>query len=108
IDFLREFYRGLGIDPETDPHFARIIKSMPGELTLTDPRGNPVLNMTDVAVCLHFVSDCPVPPEETLPYPKCPVFQSMELDLLSYGYQSQNQIGSQCESAGMIPVEICF
>lgn len=109
LDFLREFYCGLGIDnPDTDPHFDKIIKSIPGELTLADPRENPVLSMAEVAVCLHFVSNCPVPPEKTLPYPNCPVFQSMELDLLSYGYQSQNQIGSQCESSGSAAVEIRF
>jgi len=108
-DFLHEFYRALGIShPEEDQSFSRMARHLRDELTLYDPRERPALNLKEVAVCLHYIPQWHSAPEQVLPYPNCPIFQSMELDLMSYGYQIQRLLGSQCEMAESIPVEIRF
>ncbi len=64
----------------------------------------PVLHLPRAAVSLHFVASAP----ENAAYPDCPVFRSMELDLLSYRYQVALPFGSRCENRRPIPLEIIF
>lgn len=68
----------------------------------------PVLELDNIAVCLHYVVPYSKPIKKPLAYPHSPVFQSMELDLMSYGYQVRKLFGSQCEHEKTISVEIEF
>jgi len=110
-DFLHEFYRALGIsDPEEDQSFKRMKQHLTEGVALQDPRERPALNLKEVAVCLHYVPQWDSPPEQAQPYPDCTVFRSIELDLMSYGYQipTHRLLGSRCEIEEPIPVEIRF
>lgn len=108
-DFLREFYLAQGVShPDDDPNFRKMAQHLRGELVLRDPREKSVLSLKETAVCLHYVSPCSDPPKQLLPYPGCHEFQSMELDLMSYGYQIHKLLGSRCEHGEPIPVEIQF
>lgn len=109
-DFLNEFYRAQGVDcPEEDMSFREMAPHLHNDLRLHDPREKPILNLENVAVCLHYVQPYPEsPPKQALSYPGCHVFQSMELDLMSYGYQVRKLLGSQCEHKRQIPIEIEF
>jgi hypothetical protein len=68
----------------------------------------PVLSLEHAAICLHYVEGEIEPAAKALPYPDCPVLRSMELDLLSYRFQLDPPMGSQCESHGRLPIELLF
>jgi GNAT superfamily N-acetyltransferase len=117
-NFLHEFNRALGIDnPAQDPDFQAQCESLrvdPPLQPLADcgeehvcsnlRDEDPVLQLARAAVSLHFVDTF----SGTATYPDCPVFRSMELDLLSYRYQVAPPFGSRCENPEPIPVEIIF
>jgi hypothetical protein len=71
---------------------------------------SPALNIKKAAVCLHFVETSSSYGQSQLPkYPNDPVFRSMELDMLSYRFQTETNrpFGSQCEKE-RLPIEIVF
>jgi len=71
----------------------------------------PALRLQDVSVALHVVSPLPKSGSGRAapsPYPDCPDFRSMELDLLAYAFQTDPPFGSQCERHEPIPVTIRF
>ena len=68
----------------------------------------PVLDLARSAVCLHFVEHkAPQGPRDS-DYEYCPVMGSMELDLLSYGFQTRPPFRSRCSPTGRTAIEIVF
>jgi GNAT superfamily N-acetyltransferase len=93
-EFMDEFYRALtGEDPKGDKDFQAMLRRT-ADYALTDFE-DPVLAAADVAFCLHYLEQSE---DRLTEAEKCPVFRSMELDLLSYAFQSPPPLQSTCES----------
>lgn len=118
-DFLRDFYRGLGVrDPDKDGDFLGMTDGLtiPGYIQplYTKPPGDSVpegkfvpekpvpedsvLSLVKCSVCLHFL-------EQNLDsngleadreYHYCPDFGSMEMDLLSHAFRNPPVCNSEC------------
>jgi hypothetical protein len=94
-DFMGEFYRALAVaDPERDGDFKAMLEAQGNFFFLADFEA-PVLDAADVAFCLHYVETTAMPLKRD---EECPVFRSMELDLLSYAFQSLPPFQTACES----------
>ena len=65
----------------------------------------PALLLERAALALHVVLPLPGVTEA---YPDCPDFRSMELDLLSFGFQVDPPFGSQCEVHEPVPLLVRF
>lgn len=63
------------------------------------------LKLESVAVCLHFLEPVSVEPSRKH---GCPVFQSMEMDLLSYMYQNPLPFMSRCVSQKPFLLDVVF
>jgi hypothetical protein len=62
-------------------------------------REQPALNLSRVAVCLHYVELLDGGAAQPCAYPHCRVMESMELDLLAYRFQDPPPFGSRLEGA---------
>ena len=101
--FLNEFYAALGEGPAAPADQATLAElhwqlARRRPLTLPLPR----LRLEDVAVCFHFVEPLGDSPESTALLDEvrdgtvCPVFHSMETDLLSRAYRTRRLFRTVC------------
>ncbi|HSP41741.1 MAG TPA: GNAT family N-acetyltransferase [Luteolibacter sp.] len=111
-EFLHEFYRALGVpEPDQDPDFKDMAMSLSDGVSLCrTKREKPTLTLPRASVCLHFVEEIGTVSNlgQSCEPPDCPVISSMELDLLSYRYQTDRPFFTRCESNGRIPLTIVF
>ena len=97
--FLVEFYRALGVaDPENDSDLKACLLECGPDVPAVRLEA-PLLEFHDAAVCLHAVSHEPRSAEPAL-HRMCPIFGSMEGDLLSYAFQESRPFLSHCITHG--------
>lgn len=97
--FLVEFYRALGVeDPESDRDLKACLLECGPDVPAVRLEA-PLLEFHDAAVCLHAVSHEPRSTEPAL-HRVCPIFGSMEGDLLSYAFQETRPFLSHCITHG--------
>ena len=100
--FLGEFYAALAQEsgmPADEAALAKLREQVAQARPLTSPL--PRLHLEDVALCFHFVEPLENTPErnallaEMKTY-RCPVFHSMETDLLSRAYRMRRLFRTVC------------
>ena len=97
--FLIEFYGALGVpDPQADPDLVASFASKRVEIDAA-PLEAPRLAFGNASVCLHAVTSEAASSEPALREP-CPIFGSMEGDLLSYAFQEARPFISHCITHG--------
>lgn len=115
INFLKEFYIGLGIDePIQHPAFERMYNelltlSQMNQITLTTfaQKERPQIKMKKAAVCVQFTLEDQPQPDR--PYVLCPHFYSYETDLLSAHFQKRRPFESQfLDQIGVLPITLHF
>ncbi len=94
--FLLEFYEALGVaDVAADPDLQRMVASL-GPILEALRMEAPVLASDSATVCLHWVCEDGVAGAAE----PCPVFCSMERDLLSYNFQEPPPFVTHCVTRG--------
>jgi GNAT superfamily N-acetyltransferase len=113
VNFLKEFYIGLGIDqPTKHPAFIRMQQELltisqmnQVPLTAIAQMEKPQIRMKKAAVCVQFTRQDPDGQHGKL----CPEFYSYETDLLSAHFQKRRPFESQFqEQLGVLPITIHF
>jgi GNAT superfamily N-acetyltransferase len=96
LTFLNEFYRALGVEnPESDDDYKRTVDYLRRGLSRTEV---PIMNLADVAVCIHLASTAINYSKPRYDRETCPVFRSMELDLLSASFQTMPPFETHCHT----------
>lgn len=107
--FLHEFYRALGVPhPEVDADFQASVAALALGVRMIPIIEAPALAATNIAMCLHFVQRSggrPFSPAQDSDC--CPIFHSMELDLLSSSFQAPPPFETVSLTHGDVPDDAC-